>query len=501
MVMPLAETGLKTDSPPNRTAFPGAEDCLLLVVDDMEEVRRLVGNTLAREGYEIKTFGSGEACLDAMAVMIPDAIYLDVDMPGLSGLQTLERIREKHPRVPVIMLTGDDSVESVVAAMKLGAYDYLVKPPERQKLVTVARNAVEHYRMSVQLTSLKRETGGSEGFRGIVTRAESMKEVFRQMDRVAPTAITLLIRGESGTGKELVARAIHDHSPRKRGPFVALNCAAIPDTLQESELFGHEKGSFTGATGKRLGRFELADKGTLFLDEVAELSLPLQAKLLRVLQDSTFQRVGGSQDIRSDFRLVTATHKDLAREVREGRFREDLYFRIVVFELELPPLRERHGDLDLLVNHFLRQYEGERERPIEVSAQAASLLSAYPWPGNVRELENAIQRAVVAAEHRIEPEHLPSRLREEALTGAQPAAGGSSSPPTPRTGSFDTEELNLERLERRAIERALGKTRGNLAEAGRLLGLSRATLYRKLKTYKLRPAPASRGETSSSSPE
>jgi DNA-binding NtrC family response regulator len=493
MVMPLAEAGFP-DSFPSRSAAAADEEGLLLVVDDMEEVRRLVGNTLAREGYEVKTFGSGEACLNAMPVLIPDAIYLDVDMPGLSGLQTLEKIREKHPRVPVIMLTGDDSVESVVAAMKLGAYDYLVKPPERQKLLTVARNAVEHHRMAVQLTSFKREAGGGEGFRGIVTQAESMKEVFRQMDRVAPTDVTILIHGESGTGKELVARAIHDHSPRKRWPFVALNCAAIPDTLQESELFGHEKGSFTGATGKRLGRFELADKGTLFLDEVGELSLPLQAKLLRVLQDNTFQRVGGSQDIRSDFRLVAATHKDLSREVRDSRFREDLYFRVVVFELELPPLREREGDVDLLVNHFLRQHQRERETPLEVTPEAASILSAYPWPGNVRELENAIQRAVIAAERRIEPQHLPARLREEV-----PAPASGPPPSSPRTPLIAMEELNLERLERRAIEKALERTRGNLAEAGRLLGLSRATLYRKLKTYKLRAGPASSNETPVSS--
>ncbi len=488
MVMPLPDTGFETDRSPQRTAG-GEEDGLLLVVDDMDDVRRLVGNSLAREGYEIKTFGSGEACLNAMATMIPDAIYLDIDMPGLSGLQTLEKIREKHPGVPVIMLTGDDSVESIVAAMKLGAYDYVVKPPERQKLVTVARNAVEHYRMSVQLTSLKRETRG-DGFHGIVTQSEAMKEVFCQMDRVAPTDITLLVHGESGTGKELVARAIHDHSARKRGPFVAVNCAAIPETLQESDLFGHEKGSFTGATGKRLGRFELADKGTLFLDEVGELSLPLQAKLLRVLQDSTFLRVGGVQEIHSDFRLVAATHKDLAREVQEGRFREDLYFRIVVFELELPPLRDRDGDVDLLINHYLRQYQGSREAPLELSPEAASVLSAYAWPGNVRELENAVRRAVVAAEHRIEPHHLPPRLRDDVRTSAvssDPVGAAASAPLVPLVPLVN-EELNLERLERRAIERALELTRGNLAEAGRLLGLSRATLYRKLKTYRLRAA-------------
>jgi DNA-binding NtrC family response regulator len=430
-----------------------------------------------------------------MAVMLPDAICLDIDMPGLSGLQTLERIREKHPRVPVIMLTGDDRVESVVAAMKLGAYDYLLKPPERQKLVATARNAVQHHRMSVEITSLKRETGGGDPFEGIVTGASSMREVFRQMDRVAAADITLLIHGESGTGKELVARAIHQQSPRKRGPFVAVNCAAIPDTLQESELFGHEKGSFTGATGKRLGRFELADKGTLFLDEVAELSLPLQAKLLRVLQDGTFQRVGGSQDIRSDFRLVAATHKDLGREVREGRFREDLYFRIVVFELELPPLRERVGDVELLSRHFLEQHGRGRETKTEVSPEAAALMASYPWPGNVRELENVIQRAVVSSEGRIEPEHLPARLRE----GASVATTAPQSSPASRGLAVESEDLNLERLERRVIERALQRTGGNLVEAGRLLGMSRATLYRKLKTYKLRETRAPRSETTLSS--
>jgi DNA-binding NtrC family response regulator len=464
---------------------------LVLVVDDVEEVRRLVASILVRDGYDVETFASGEACLNAMAVLIPDAIYLDLDMPDLDGLGTLARLRSKHPGVPVIMLTGDDTVESIVSAMKLGAYDYLVKPPERQKLLAVARNAVEHYRMSLQLTSFKREAGGADGYRGIVTQAESMKSVFRQMDRVAPTEITLLIHGESGTGKELVARAIHDHSPRKRGPFVALNCAAIPETLQESELFGHEKGAFTGAANRRAGRFELADKGTLFLDEVGELSLPLQAKLLRVLQDNTFQRVGGAQDIRSDFRLVAATHKDLNREVRAGTFREDLFFRIVVFELELPPLRERAGDVDLLTAHFLAAHSRSHGVEIRVAADTRDLLHAYPWPGNVRELENVIQRAVVSAESDlIEPRHLPPRIGQGVIQSAEPAEGGGEA----RAGSaarsasdvFEGGTLNLKELERRAIQKALERTRGNYAEAGRMLGLSRATLYRKLKHYRPR---------------
>ncbi len=466
-----------------------SEQGVVLVVDDMEEVNRLVAAVLARGGYEVKTFTSGEACLQAMSGMIPDAIYLDLEMPGLGGLQTLKRIRERHPAVPVVMLTGDERVESVVAAMKLGAYDYLVKPPERQKLLAVARNAVQHHRMSQELTTLKREAE-SGGYEGIVTQADSMKEVFRQMDRVAGTDITLLLQGESGTGKELVARAIHAHSPRRSGPFVAVNCAAIPDTLHESELFGHEKGAFTGAIGRRLGRFELADKGTLFLDEVGELSLPAQAKLLRVLQDNTFHRVGGSQEIRSDFRLVAATFKDLSREVGEGRFREDLYYRVVVFELELPPLRERRGDLDVLLSHFLMRYRRPGEEPVAISPEVRVALEEYSWPGNIRELENVIQRAVVSTDSRvIELCHLPTRVREGLGPSTRPSppngvARGGARAETAKTA--DAATLNLQRLEELAIQNALRKTGGNLLESGRLLGISRATLYRKLKKYRVR---------------
>jgi DNA-binding NtrC family response regulator len=473
-----------------KRAMP-AERGLFLVVDDMAEVRRLVETVLTREGYDVETFPSGEACLSAMPQVVPDGIYLDLEMPGMGGLRTLDRIHSKHPGLPVIMLTGDERVESVVAAMKRGAYDYLVKPPSRQKLVTLAKNAVGHYRMSLQIHSLEREAAGGAEYGGIVAQSRCMKDVFREMDHVSRSDITLIIHGESGTGKELVARAIHANSPRKSGPFVALNCAAIPEALQESELFGHEKGAFTGAIGRRLGKFELADKGTLLLDEIGELSLALQAKLLRVLQDSTFQRVGGSQELRSDFRLVTATHKDLAREVRESRFREDLYFRIVVFELELPPLRHREGDVDLLIQHFLEIHQRQLGSLIELSAEARAILRTYPWPGNVRELENVIHRAVVSSESNlIEPRHLPERVQRPVSTPfalAVPAAvvgKGTSSlePPLPSGGP----SLNLVELEAVAIRNALATTRGNLAKVSRLLGISRATLYRKIKKYRLR---------------
>jgi two-component system, NtrC family, response regulator AtoC len=479
-------------TPPPRPAF--SDKGLVLVVDDLEPVRGLVASILRREGYDVETFASGEECLAALTLLMPDAIYLDLDMPGMTGLETLAAIRSKNARAPVLMLTADESVDSVVAAMKLGAYDYLAKPPSRQKLVTAAHNAIQHHRMSLQLTFLHRETGVENGYPELVTQAEVMKEVFRQMDRVAAADITLLVHGESGTGKELVARAVYRASARGDAGFVALNCAAIPESLQESELFGHEKGAFTGATERRLGKFELAHNGTLFLDEVGELSLALQAKLLRVLQDRTFQRVGGTQEIRSDFRLIAATHRDLAREVAQGTFREDLYFRIVVFELELPPLRDRTGDVELLTSHFLEDHARRSGAEISLSMEARDALLGYLWPGNVRELENAIRRALVCADTGvIGRRHFPARIQQGAQSPLvlAKALDRTATPELDRSIGSEPlsnhdETLNLEHLERRAIRKALDKTRSNVAEVSRLLGISRATLYRKLKKYALR---------------
>ena len=466
-----------------------SEKGLILVVDDMDDVRRVVGKMLAKDGYDVECFSSGEACLAGLARVMPDAIYLDLDMPGLGGLETLTRIRTKNPHVPVVMLTVNDSVETVVNAMRLGAYDYLVKPAGRQKLVTVARNAVERYRMSIQLTALQREATGS-GYPEIAGNSPAMKNVFLQIDRLAPSDVNVLIHGESGTGKELVARAIHANSGRKPGAFVAVNSAAIPESLQESELFGHEKGAFTGATDARIGKFEMANRGTLFLDEVAELTLPLQAKLLRVLQDNTFHRVGGSREIRSDFRLITATHHDLAEEVRAGHFREDLYFRIVVYELELPPLRERAGDVGVLAERFLEEQAHKHGGIVTIAPDTLELLEAYPWPGNVRELQNVIQRAVVFCESGvIQAEHMPTRIIDRAVIPRKPTVedgGGTEAPPPPDRDRDEDETLNLEALEKQAIEKAMERGKGNVTEVGRILGVSRATLYRKLQKYRLR---------------
>lgn len=478
-------------------ASPGDGPKKIFVVDDIETVRLVVAHSLTVGGYEVATFGSGEACLEALGGLLPDAIFLDLDMPGLSGLETLSRIRAVNPHVPVIILTASDELESVVAAIKAGAYDYLVKPSDRRKLLTTARNAVEKFQLSLQVVALERESQGG-GLQNLIGDSPPMRELYRQMDRLSASEISLLLCGESGTGKEVVARAIHERSSRRAGPFVALNCAAIPEHLIESELFGHERGAFTGATEQRVGKFELAHNGVLFLDEVGELHKAVQAKLLRVLQERVFHRVGGNREIGSDFRLIAATHQDLATRVQEHSFREDLYFRIAVFELHVPPLRERGKDVLLLAEHFRRIFSREEGRHAEFSRDAFEVLLEYRWPGNVRELQNAVQRAVVLADDGV--------IRSEFLLPSSPSGnydGEGTSRPTVHTAhagpsrepgldivsdtDTDTDlELDLMRLERRATEAALRRHRGDARAMAAALGVSRATLYRKLKKHGLR---------------
>jgi DNA-binding NtrC family response regulator len=479
---------------------------LVVLVDDDRNLCDLVERFLDRAGHQVKVFHDGESFLAAMGAMMPDAICLDLSMPGIGGLETLDLIKERHRQLPVIILTADHTVDSVVAAMQRGAYDYLVKPIDRTKLVTTVGNAVERYRMSMRLLQLEREVGGG-GYANIVGESPAMKELYRQMDRVAASDITILIQGESGSGKELVAQAIYEASGRKSGPFVALNCAAIPETLQESEIFGHEKGAFTGAVTRHTGKFEQANGGCLFMDEVAELSPTLQAKLLRAIQEKKFHRVGGSSQVHSDFRLIAATHRNLLEMVKQGLFREDLYFRIAVFELEVPPLRDRGDDVVLLAERFLDRYKPKSGAP-RLSNEVIELLKAYSWPGNVRELENIVQRCILIAKGGlIYPEDLPPRL-QASLTQPEPAAAerngrdagvpeapsAATSPDAPprearpeparRPGRLET--LDLQELEKRAIHQALQEANGNLSQVVRLLGIGRTTLYRKLKAHKLR---------------
>ncbi|HMX27792.1 MAG TPA: sigma-54 dependent transcriptional regulator, partial [Blastocatellia bacterium] len=386
-----------------------SQNCVL-VVDDDQSFRVLLQRWLANAGYATEAFADGESCLSALDHLLPAAVCLDLNLPGAGGLTVLETLRAHQPLLPVVILTADSAVNSAVAAMQLGAYDYLVKPLDRPKLLTTIKNAVERYQMSLRVTQLEREAS-EQPFPGLIGNSPVLRDMLRQITRIAASDITVLVYGESGTGKELVAKAIHSFSGRGRDAFVPLNCAAIPEALQESELFGHEKGAFTGAINRRIGKFEQANGGTLFLDEVAELSLSLQAKLLRVLQERSFNRLGSSLEIRSDFRMVAASHKNLAEEVKAGRFREDLFFRLAVFELDVPPLRERGGDITLLAQHFLKEYAAGSD-PKRLSAAAAQTLERYNWPGNVRELQNYMHRAsVTASGELVEVNDLPTRVR------------------------------------------------------------------------------------------
>ncbi|MCO4772077.1 MAG: sigma-54-dependent Fis family transcriptional regulator [Deltaproteobacteria bacterium] len=472
---------------------------LVLLADDDETLRALLERWLTRAGFGVRTFASGEALMLGLTSHLPSTVLLDLNMPGAGGMATLRTLQKRYPRLPVTILTAQDDAKTAVEALRAGAYDYLAKPADRTRVVSTVRRSCEHHQIRQTLHSLEREVEG-QGYEGLVGEAPATKALFRKIDRVAPSDVTVLVRGESGSGKELVARSLHSAGSRSSGSFVALNCAAIPENLQESELFGHEKGAFTGATSQRIGRFEEADGGTLFLDEVAELSLRLQAKLLRVLQERSFRRVGGQSEITPDFRLVTASHRDLLAEVRSGRFREDLYYRLAVFELTVPPLRERRGDIALLASTFLARFGEAEGRNLRLSEDARAALEAHPFPGNVRELMNAMQRAAILADDVIGLEHLPPRMLEAQALGPSSRSRPSRVVPshaevthdlTKTEQSLTDSEQNLrprtlEEIERAAIEAALARNEGNLSAVVRELGIGRTTLYRKLDRYGLR---------------
>ena len=459
----------------------------VIVVDDDVSFRQLVQRWLEIDGYEATSFSDGKSCEARLAELVPVCVCLDLTLPDSHGLEVLARLKAYQKFLPVIILTADSGAEQAVKAIQMGAYDYLVKPVEREKLLASVRNAVEKFRMSVRLAQLEREASGRTF--GLIGKSPLLNELFRQIDKVAACDISVLVHGESGTGKELVAQAIHQNSGRSSGAFVAVNCAAIPESLQESELFGHEKGSFTGADKRRLGQFELADKGTLFLDEVAELSLPVQAKLLRVLQEKRFSRLGSSSEVSSDFRLIAASHKNLEEEVEAGRFREDLFFRIAVYELEVPALRDRKEDIALLANHFLRDFGRKVGRKVSLTPETVSLLENYHFPGNVRELQNYMHRAIVAATSGVVlPEDLPKRIFEPKT--AQLVSVSENTPtinqmPQISNPEFQIPPMTLEALEVMAIRTAIGRNAGNLSNVVRELGIGRTTLYRKLKEYKI----------------
>ena len=444
---------------------------VILIVDDDKNTREGLQRAL-RSKYEVRLAESAARALDLLSDGAVDVMLTDMRMPGMDGLELLRRAQALHPEVVCILLTAYGSVETAVEAMKQGAYDFLTKPVNLDHLDMLIARALRSRDMEQKNRDLERQLDSKYGFENIIGNAQAMQPVFDTIRQAAPTQATILITGASGTGKELVAHAIHRLSTRARGPFVAVHCAALSANLLESELFGHEKGAFTGADARRKGRFEMAVGGTLFLDEIGEIDNAIQVKLLRVLEERVFERVGGSETISADIRLIAATHRDLHQRVKEGKFREDLLYRLDVINIHLPTLAERSSDIPALCNHFLREFSEKNGKPISgITAEAVNLLRAYSWPGNVRELRNTIEKMVVLAHgDRLTVRDVPANIRE-AVRGTAPglSAGGGGS---------------LADVERQKILSVLEKQGGNRTRAALELGISRRTLHRKLQEYR-----------------
>ncbi|MCL6499440.1 MAG: sigma-54 dependent transcriptional regulator [Firmicutes bacterium] len=434
----------------------------VLVVDDEENIRNLLSQILRQEGFEVETAADGATALRRASSGEFDLVLLDVRIPEKDGMEVLREIRREDPGAVVMIVTGYATLEMAVEAMRQGAFDYISKPFKKDELLLKVRRALEHEQLREENRKLHEELRARFKFEGIVGSSPKMQEVMRVAAAVAPTDATVLIYGETGTGKEILARSIHDQSRRAEGPFVAINCGAIPETLLETELFGHEKGAFTSAVGSRIGKFEAADGGTIFLDEVGDMSPAMQVKLLRVLQERTFERVGSNKPVRVDVRVIAATNKDLRQMVRDGRFREDLFYRLSVVPIELPPLRERQEDIPLLAQHFLEKYRAKYGKPVTgFTPQAVRKMRRYPWPGNVRELEFAVERAVILC-------RTPEIWAEDLWLGAAWPEGTEDRLPT------------LAEVERQHMVHVLQRTEWNLEEAARILGLSPAQLRRRL---------------------
>jgi DNA-binding NtrC family response regulator len=447
----------------------------VLVVDDEEIVRESLCGWLRRDGYAVEAAPDGKAALDALRAAQWSIVLLDLKMPGMDGLQVLEEARRVRPEAAFVLMTAYATVDTAVAAMKLGAYDYLVKPFDPEELSVLARRITEQQALVHENQELRAALKREYGFHDLISKSPAMHRVFELARVAARSSSTILVLGESGSGKEVLARAVHAESPRAAGAFVAVSCAALTETLLESELFGHERGAFTGAVARRKGKFEAAHGGTLFLDEVGDISPKLQLDLLRVLEERRFQRVGGTESIDVDVRVVAATNRDLVKAVAEGKFREDLYYRLDVIPITLPPLRERREDIPLLVQHFLQRLSSELGRPIDgVSPEGMAALVAHGWPGNVRELRNVLERgAVVAKGKLVELEDLGLAAAAAPATAAAAAAVRAQPP-------------SLEEVEKRHVAEVLAWSGGNVTQAARVLGIDRMTLYNKMKRYHLR---------------
>jgi DNA-binding NtrC family response regulator len=452
----------------------------VLIAEDSEGTRQQLKKLLeASLPIQVDTVGDGSQALKTLTAQPYSILITDLNMPRVDGRQLLQEVQKRSLPVTVIVTTGFGSVEDAVQAMRLGAYDFLTKPLDVQHLSLVVERALRERSLQDEVEELRRQMNDRYAFHNILSKNPRMHAVFELIGHVAQAVTTVLIAGETGTGKEVVARAIHFASTLRSGPLVAVNCAALPENLLESELFGHEKGAFTSAVSQRHGRFEMANGGTIFLDEVGDVPMPMQAKLLRVLQERRFERVGGTESIEVDVRVIAATNRSLLRLVQEGKFREDLYYRLNVVKIDLPPLRERAEDIPLLATHFAQKYARSGERPKQVMPEAMEILLGHSWPGNIRELENAIERACVTSRDEfIRPENLPRELT------APPRVRGGGSVDIKRPLAELVGEMNAD-LERRYLRRMLKRCRGNIGRCAKLSGLSRRTITDKVALYKI----------------
>jgi DNA-binding NtrC family response regulator len=448
----------------------------LVVADDEKNIREGLGESLESDGYRALLAADGEEAMKLVDSGDVDLVITDLRMPKLSGTDLLDKIASHYPGLPVIVLTGHGTIEDAVAAMRAGAFDFLTKPVNLDHLSILVKRALETREMARKNRELEAEVDAQRRTSSIIGKSAEMKKVFDIIRRVAPTRASVLVTGESGVGKELVADAIHNLSPRRDGPLVKVHCAALAESLLESELFGHEKGSFTGAQARKRGRFELADKGTLFLDEIGEINQNVQIKILRVLQERKFERVGGEQTIETDVRIIAATNRDLKEEIQKGSFREDLYYRLNVVNIRVPPLRERRDDIPLLAMSFLREFAGENGKKLEgFDPKARQALYAYPWPGNVRELRNSVESAVVmAGEGLVGLDDLPPNVRSSGEERDVRVPVGST----------------IEEAEKILIRETLVAQGGNKSRTAEILGIGRKTLYQKIEEYGLEAKPS-----------
>ncbi|MEO0108530.1 MAG: sigma-54 dependent transcriptional regulator [candidate division WOR-3 bacterium] len=448
------------------------KDMKILVVEDEMTMRETLTTYLTENGFACDSVMRGEDGVDRIRSGQFAIAIVDLRLPGIDGIEVLKSIKIINPELPVIMITAYATVENAVLAIKEGAYDYLVKPFNLEELGFIIQKIVEHRRLVEENIRLREQLKKRYSPRNIIGNSQAMRRIFEIIESVADSSATVLIQGESGTGKELIARTIHYVSSRREKPFITINCGAIPEALMESELFGHEKGAFTGANKTKTGRFELAADGTFFLDEIGELSTEVQVDFLRVLQEREFRRVGGTELIPMEARIIASTNRDLQKEVHEGRFREDLFYRLNVVPIHVPPLRERQEDIPFLVRHFIDKHRHEARREVSgITSEALDMLIAYDWPGNVRELENAIERALVLGKgEQIAPDELPETIQRSGSVRRRPIGG----------------ELSLEEVERLHILATLEHAKWNLSETARILGITRVTLYNKIDKYGLR---------------